>query len=209
MEKGKPTKSNVDFYLLFFYSFFYRITVDLGNIIEPTLGYLFGKIILFTILPLIIILYIEKCKIKKALTELGVRKDKLVKSIFLVIGSLIITVILGLIIYSLRQTEPASAYWNTVMFLEAFNEEFLSRGVLLIYLWKITELKVAYATSILAFILAYPQHLTSLSLICVATQEILLGVVAHKTKNIIGPWISHGLNRSIPQLLMSTVFQLL
>jgi len=209
MEKGKPTKSNGDFYLLFFIVFFYLITVDLGNIIEPSLGYLFGKIILFTILPLIIILYLERCKIKTALTELGIRKDKLVKSILLGIGSLIITMILALIIYNWEQTEPASAYWNTVMFLEAFNEEFLFRGVLLLYLWKITELKVAYATSILAFILAHPQHLTSLSFICVATQGILLGAVAHKTKNIIEPWISHGLNRTIPQILMTTVFKLM
>ena len=189
--------------------FLYRITADLGNIIEPTLGYFIGKLILFTILPLITILYLERCKIKTTLTEVGVRKDKLVKSILLGLGSLIITVVLALIIYSWGQTEPASAYWNMIMFFEAFNEEFLFRGVLLIYLWKITDLKVAYATSILAFMLAHPQHLTSLSLICVAAQGILLGVVAHKTKNIIGPWISHGLNRVIPQILMATVFQLI
>jgi len=66
----------------FFIVFLYRITADLGNIIEPTLGYLFGKLILFTILPLIIILYPERCKIKTALIELGVRKDKLVKAFF-------------------------------------------------------------------------------------------------------------------------------
>jgi len=83
------------------------------------------------------------------------------------------------------------------------------RGVLLIYLWKITNLKVPYSTSILAFMLAHPQHLTSLSLICVAAQGILLGIVTHKTKNILGPWISHGLNRVIPQILIETVFKLL
>jgi membrane protease YdiL (CAAX protease family) len=192
-----------------FIVFLYRITVDLSNIIEPTLGYFIGKSIIFIILPLITILYIERCKIKTALTEIGVKKDKLVKSILLGLGFLIITVILALIIYSWGKTEPSSAYWNTVMFFEAFNEEFLFRGVLFIYLWKITDLKVAYVTSILAFILAHPQHLTSLSLICVATQGILLGAVAYKTKNIIGPWISHGFNRIIPQILMATVFQLI
>jgi len=87
------------------------------------------------------------------------------------------------------------------MFFEAFNEEFLFRGVLLLYLWKITDFKVAYVTSVLAFILAHPQHLTSLSLIGVAAQGILLGIVTYKTKNLVGPWISHGLNRVIPQIL--------
>jgi membrane protease YdiL (CAAX protease family) len=67
-----------------------------------------------------------------------------------------------------------------------------------LYIWKITNLKVAYSTSVLAFVLAHPQHLTALSLLVVATQGILLGVVTYKTKNIIGPWISHGLNRVIP-----------
>jgi len=90
-----------------------------------------GKLILFTILPLVTILYIERYKIKTALTEVGVRKEKLVKSIFFGLGALIITVILALIIYGGGQTEPASAYWNTVMFFEAFNEEFF-RGFLLI-----------------------------------------------------------------------------
>jgi len=68
---------------------------------------------------------------------------------------------------------------------------------------------VAYAPSILAFMLAHPQHCTSLFLICVAAQGILLGVVAHKTKNIIGPWISHRLNKVILQILIATVFQLI
>ena len=184
-----------------FIVFLYRITVDLGNIIEPTLGYFIGKLILFTILPLITILYLERCKIKTALTEIGVKKDKLTMSILLGLGALVIKVILALIIYGWGQTEPASTYWNIIMFFEAFNEEVLFRGVLLLYLWKITDFKVAYATSVLAFILAHPQHLTSLSLIGVAAQGILLGIVTYKTKNLMGAWISHGLNRIIPQII--------
>jgi len=181
--------------------FGYRITVDLGKIIEPTLGYFVGKLILFTILPLITILYLERCKIKTALAQVGVKKEKLVMSILLGLGVLVITVILALIIFEWGQAELPSAYWDVIMFFEAFNEEFLFRGVLLLYLWKITDIKVAYATSVLAFILAHPQHLTSLSLIGVATQGILLGIVTYKTENLIGPWISHGLNRAIPSLI--------
>lgn len=178
----------------------YRITDDLGKIIEPTLGYFVGKAILFTILPLITILYLERCTIKAALTEVGVKKDKLVMSILLGLGVLVITVTLTVIVWW-GQIEPTSAYWDVIMFFEAFNEEFLFRGVLLLYLWEITDLKVAYATSVLAFILAHPQHLMSPSLIIVAVQGILLGIVTYKTKNLIGSWISHGFNRVIPTSL--------
>ena len=175
----------------------YRITVDLGKIIEPTLGYFIGKFILFTLFPLIAILYLEKCEIKTALLQTGIKKENLSISILFGLGVLMITAILTVIIWW-GKIEPASLYWNVILFFEAFNEEFLFRGVLLLYIWKITNLKVAYSTSVLAFVLAHPQHLTSLSLIVVATQGILLGVVTYKTKNIIGPWISHGLNRVIP-----------
>ncbi len=179
----------------------YPITTFLGNIMEPTLAYFLGKLILFTLLPFVTILYLERWKIKTTFMELGVKKEKLMMSILLGLGALIITVILALIFIKWGQTEPPSAYWNTIMFFDAFNEEFLFRGVLLLYLWKITDFKLAFATSILAFILAHPQHLTSLSLITVAAQGILLGIVTYKTKNLVGPWISHGLNRVIPQII--------
>jgi len=179
----------------------YPITTFLGNIMEPTLAYFLGKLILFTLLPFVTILYLERWKIKTTFMELGIKKEKLMMSILLGLGALIITVILSLILIKWGQTESPSAYWNTIMFFDAFNEEFLFRGVLLLYLWKITDFKLAFATSILAFILAHPQHLTSLSLITVAAQGILLGIVTYKTKNLVGPWISHGLNRVIPQII--------
>ena len=179
----------------------YPITTYLGNIIEPTLGYFLGKFILFTLLPFVTILYLERWKIKTAFRELGIKKEKLMMSILLGLGVLIITVILSLILIKWGQTESPSVYWNTIMFLDAFNEEFLFRGVLLLYLWKITDLKIAYATSVLAFILAHPQNFTSLYLISTAAQGILLGIVTYKTKNLVGPWISHGLNRVIPQII--------
>jgi len=96
----------------------YRITVDLGKIIEPILGYFTGKFILFTLFPLLVI-------------------------------------------------------------------------------WRITDLKVAYSTSVSAFILAQP------SLIIV--QGILWGIITYKTKNLIGSWISHGLNQVIPSLISTAL----
>ena len=130
---------------------------------------------------------LERCTIKTALTEVGVKKEKLVMSIILGLGVLVITVILTVIIWW-GQIEPTSAYWDVIMFFEAFNEEFLFRGFLLLYLWEITDLKVAYATSVLAFILAHPQHLTSVSLITVAAQRILLGIVTYRGCPTIQNW---------------------
>jgi len=92
------------------------------------------------------------------------------------------------------------------MFLDAFNEEFLFRGVLILYLWKITDIKVAYATSIVSYIIVHPQHYASLFMISTIAQGILLAIIAHKTKNIIGPWISHGLNRVLLQIIRAILF---
>lgn len=179
----------------------YPLTTFLGNIMEPTLAYFLGKLMLFTLLPFITILYIERWTIKTTFLEVGVKKEKLMLSILLGLGALIITVLIWLLSTKWGQAEPPSAYWNTIMFLDAFNEEFLFRGVLLLYLWKITDLKIAFITSILVFILAHPQNFTSLYLISTAVQGILLGIVTYKTKNLVGPWISHGLNRIIPQII--------
>ncbi len=179
----------------------YPITIYLGNIIEPVLGYFLGKLILFILFPVIAILALERWKIKTTLIELGVKKEKLMTSILLGLGVLLITIIIAVMLYGWGHAAPSSAYWNTIMFFDAFNEEFLFRGVLLLYLWKITDLKIAYATSVLAFILAHPQNFSSLYLISTAAQGILLGIVTYKTKNLVGPWISHGLNRVIPQII--------
>jgi len=191
------------FIICIFIVILYPITIYLGNIIEPTLGYFLGKLILFVLLPFITILYLERWKIKTTLMELGIKKEKLMMSILLGLGTLLITVVIALLIYGWGQAEPQSTYWNAIMFFDAFTEEFLFRGFLLLYLWKITDLKIAYVTSVLAFILAHPQNFTSLYLISTAAQGILLGIVTYKTKNLVGPWISHGMNRVIPQIIFA------
>jgi len=179
---------------------FYPIAFYLGEILDSILSYFIGKILLFTIMPLITIQYLEKWPIKTALNEIGIKKDKIGLSIFLGLGVLILTVSVILIIWW-SKLSPNSAYWNTILFVEAFNEEFFFRGVLLLYLWKITDIKIAYITSVLAFIFAHPQHFNSLWLLSTSLQAILLGIVTFKTKNIIGPWLSHGLNRIIPSII--------
>ena len=179
----------------------YPTTTYLGNVIEPMFGYFLGKILLFTLLPFFTILFLERSKVKITIAKLGVKKEKLILSILLGLGSLLVTISITLLISGWRQAESPSIYWDVLMFFDAFNEEFLFRGVLLLYLWKLTNLKIAYATSVLAFILVHPQYFTSLYLIHVIVQGLLLGLVVYKTKNVMGPWISHGFNRILPQIL--------
>jgi membrane protease YdiL (CAAX protease family) len=200
-KKTNLLKVAIIFMCCFFIVILYAMTTYLGHIIEPTLGYFLGKVILFTLLPFVTILYLERGKIKTTFMEVGITKEKLLPSILLGLGALLVTIIITLLIYGWGRAESPSICWDAIMFFDAFNEEFLFRGALLLYLWKLTDLKIAYATSVLAFILAHPQYFTSLYLIHVATQGILLGIVTYKTKNLIGPWISHGLNRVIPQML--------
>jgi len=168
-------------------------------------GYFLGKLIVFTAIPLIAISYFEKWSIRDALTRFGIRKEGMGKSIILGIGALVITLLLGLIALW-GQNAHVSLSWNAIMFLDAFNEEFLFRGVLILYLWKITDIKVAYATSIVSYMIVHPQHYASLFMISTIAQGILLAIIAHKTKNIIGPWISHGLNRVLLQIIRAILF---
>ncbi|MBW1933735.1 MAG: hypothetical protein JRI56_12245, partial [Deltaproteobacteria bacterium] len=126
----------------------YQVVIYLENKLSYS-GYFLGKLIIFTALPLIAISYFEKWSIRDALTRFGIRKENMGKSIILGIAALAITLLLGLIALW-GQDAHVSLYWNIIMFLDAFNEEFLFRGVLILYLWKITDIKVAYATSIVA-----------------------------------------------------------
>lgn len=179
--------------------------VDYFSEIADDAGYFVGKSILFTIIPLIAIVYLEKSKTKEILIQLGVRKENLLTSVLLGLGALIITLFIVLSI-TWGNEGITSLSWNIIMFFEAFNEEFLFRGVLLLYLLSITDIRVAYITSVLAFLLAHPQHFNSTFIIPTALQGILLGLVAYKTKNIIGAWISHGLNRTLIQALRIVLF---
>ncbi len=183
---------------------FYGFVIYLADILSHV-GYFLGKIILFTIVPLFIYVFLEKGGITTALVELGVKKEKILPSVVWGIGVVIITLFIGLVV-AWEQEGITSLYWNIIMFFDAFNEEFLYRGFFFLYLWKITDVRVAYLTSNLAFILTHPQHFYSLFMISTVTQGILLTVVTHKTKNIVGPWVSHGLNRTIIQLIRSLLF---
>ncbi len=182
----------------------YPLVNSLNSILSNSIGYFIGKLIVFTILPAIAIIYLEKSNIIITLFQLGIRTNKLLLSILLGIGVLALTLSISLFFFT-RTNINIQPIQLLFLFLDAFNEEFYFRGVLLLYLWRITNIKIAYSTATIAFILAHPQYLTlntiSWQLLTTALQGSLLGLVTYKTKNIIGPWISHGLNRILFVLL--------
>jgi CAAX amino terminal protease family. len=175
----------------------YPLTFYLFNILG-VVGYSIAKFILFILLPIITIFYIEKWKVRDILFNAGIRKKNLQKSIIYGIIAAAVTIVITVIVST---TYKVDIVWRIVMFFEAFTEEFFFRGILFLYLIQKTNLKVAYSTSIIGFILIHPQHFTSMFILSTIAQAILLTIVANKTENIIGPWISHGLNRNIPSLI--------
>jgi len=175
----------------------YPLTFYLSNVLGVT-GYAIAKIILFVLLPIVVVFYIERWNVKDILFSAGVRKENLQKSVIYGVIAGVITIVITVVVST---TYGVDVVWRIVMFFEAFTEEFFFRGVLFLYLAQKTNLKVAYSTSIIGFILIHPQHFTSMFIISTISQAILLTIVADKTKNIIGPWIAHGLNRNMPSLI--------
>jgi len=175
----------------------YPLTFYLADAIG-ILGYAIAKIMLFVILPVVTIFYIEKWNLRDILFNVGVRKENLQKSIVYGLLAAVVTIVITVFVST---TYNVDIVWRVVMFFEAFTEEFFFRGILFLYLVQKTNLKVAYSTSIIGFILIHPQHFTSIFIVSTIAQSILLTIVADKTKNIIGPWLAHGLNRTIPSLI--------
>ena len=164
----------------------------------PPLGYTLGKVILFILFPVVTVVLLERWRLRDCFLCLGIRKTALSRSIVYGIIAAAVTILITILVIT---TTPFDVMFRTIMFFEAFTEEFYFRGFLFLYLLSKTNIKVAYTTSILGFILIHPQHFTSLFLLSTIAQGVLLTVVAHKTKNILGPWIGHGLNRFFPVLI--------
>jgi membrane protease YdiL (CAAX protease family) len=183
----------------------YPLHLPLSNALPNGIGYSVAKVIIFIALPAAVLFYIERWDIREILHNVGVRAENWKKSLIYSLAATAVTILITLltviVILSTPTPDEIGILYRTVMFLESFTEEFFFRGVLLVYLLKKTgSFKVAYATSVISFILIHPQHLAT-GFLMPATQGILLGLVAYKTKNIIGPWIGHGLNRVIPSLI--------
>ncbi len=162
------------------------------------LGYAIGKFVLFVGLPLAAVVYLERSHVRPALTKLGVQRPNVGKSLLLGILAALVMIVVTVLVTS---AQPIDLFIDGVLFVEAFTEEFLFRGVLFLYLATKTTPWVAYATSILGFIAIHPQNFEGWFLVSTVLQAVLLAVVADRTHNLAGPWLAHGLTRSIPQAI--------
>jgi len=180
---------------------FYPLTTFLSGL-NSLFGYAIGKVILFVLFPVITIFYVERWNLRGIFSNLGVRKKGVRKSLIYGLLAAVVTIAITVLVAGSSQFD---LIYRTIMFFEAFTEEFFFRGFLFLYLLTKTNRKIAYVTSILGFILIHPQHFTSLFLISTITQGVLLTIVTDKTKNIMGPWVSHGLNRVFPVLIRGLI----
>jgi membrane protease YdiL (CAAX protease family) len=162
------------------------------------LGYFLAKLAIFVLLPIGILAILEKWTPGTVLMRVGVRRENMGRSILYGLIAAAITIAVTMIISTTTSVDLVS---DTILFLDAFTEEFLFRGVLFLYLMTLIDWRVAFGTSVLAFVLVHPQNFTNLFIISTIVQALLLTWVAFKTENIIGCWISHGLNRIVPQMI--------
>ena len=96
---------------------------------------------------------------------------------------------------------PPFLTWGIPLFFDAFNEEFMFRGIFFLFALKNTKnLALAYVVSmILAF--AWHPEFTMFRMIPVFVQGTLLCYLLYKSENIFGAWISHGINRTLASVL--------
>jgi membrane protease YdiL (CAAX protease family) len=165
------------------------------NLNIPYIGYAIGKFILFVFIPLgIFYWYLRDGGVKGTLAVFGVRKEGMKKSLLLCLMLMPIMFIVTAV-FSSGAARSANPLFSTIMFVEAFTEEFFFRGILFLYLWDKTDIRVAYMTSILSFTLLHPQYFFTARMIPVIVQGILTAVIAHRSRNITGAWTLHGANR--------------
>ncbi|MCD4740622.1 CPBP family intramembrane metalloprotease [archaeon] len=157
--------------------------------------YFLVKVALF-VLPGLIIIKLRGYKLE----DFGLTKNRLKLSLLLGFGFLVITTITSVIV-SWDPTATASfelttlISWSIPLFLDAFNEEFLFRGIFFLFVYKNTKnLVLAFIASMVVALAWHP--LTPIRMIPVFVQGSLMCYILYKTKNIGGAWVSHGINRT-------------
>jgi len=92
------------------------------------------------------------------------------------------------------------------LFFDAFNEEFLFRGVFFLFAYKKTEnLLLSFIASTIITIAWHPLELVRI--FPAVLQGSLLCYLLYKTENIHGAWISHGINRTLTSII-SQIFKI-
>lgn len=91
---------------------------------------------------------------------------------------------------------------GVISFVESFTEEFFFRGILFLYLALKTDMRIAYITSLLSFILMHPQNLTNLFIISTIVQGVFTLEICRRSQNLVGAWVLHGTNRFFSIVLL-------
>ena len=173
----------------------------MGNLSFPYLGYTFWKVVLFVFIPAgILWLYWKKPDLKKMFGWLGVKEEGWKKSMILCLFALPVMLLIQLLTNIMMGgiAYDATPTWHTIiMFFESFTEEFLFRGIIFLYLWKLIDVRWAYVISTASFVLMHPQYFWGLGMIPAIVQGILTAVIVHKSKNLTGAWVLHGANRVV------------
>lgn len=156
-------------------------------------AYFLIKLVLFVMPALLIIRYRGY-----RLGDFGITRERMRLSLLLGLGFLVITALVSALLF----TNPIQLdlymfmTFSVPMFLDAFNEEFIFRGVFFLFAYRNTKhLPLSYAVSMLLAFAWHPFELVRM--IPVFVQGTLLAYVLYRSGNITGAWVSHGINRSL------------
>ncbi len=179
---------------ILFYTMFMR---NLPDIELRSYLYLFVKLILFSLPGFLIIKY-RKYK----LSDFGITKKNFRTSLFLGFVILLITAFTNAIIFSNTITIDLYTFftWSIPLFFDAFNEEFLFRGIFFLFAYKNTKnLVLSYIVSTIITVAWHPLEIVRM--VPAVIQGTLLCYLLYRTKNIHGAWISHGINRTLANVV--------
>ena len=161
------------------------------------------KFLLFVLVPLFFIYLTYKIRNKQSRKKLEFQYDQFGITIngmnkSLKLGFLFLPLML-FITYLAKTMIGGTLYPNfplgIVSFIESFTEEFFFRGILFLFLMSKTNLKIAYITSLLSFILMHPQNFTNPFIISTIVQGLITLEICRRSSNLAGAWIVHGTNR--------------
>ncbi len=173
--------------------------VPLDEVLQiPYAGYISLKFIVFVFMPLAILYFWDRERsLKERLADFGIRKKGAEESLKL--SAFVLPAMLATIAFTSfmlgRSYSPSESLYSIISFFESSTEEFFFRGILFLYLWKFVDIRIAYITSMASFVLMHPQYFWGLAMLPAIVQGILTTIIAHKTKNLAGPWILHGASR--------------
>jgi len=169
--------------------------------------YISVKFFLFVFLPIIGLQLLEKKKTTFNLNRYGIKHHGIKKSTKWFILFLPIMLVITLIIQLINGVKiDYNLSTATIMFFEAFTEEFFFRGILFIFLLSKTNLQVAYIKSLASFILIHPQNLTTIFIIGTIVQGILTIEICRRSDNLTGAWLLQGTNRFFTIAIIPLLF---